>query len=106
MGMILVQVMCGGLEEAEAIGRGLLEARLVACASVGPGWRSRYWWRGNLESSEEVMLLLKTSRERFGEVEAAVRKLHAHETPEIVAIEVAEGSADYLRRVEGEVGKR
>ena len=52
------------------------------------------------------MLLLKTSRERFGEVEAAVRKMHSYETPEIVAIEVVEGSADYLRWVEGEVEKR
>lgn len=106
MGMILVQVMCGGAGEGEEIGRGLLGARLVACASVGPAWRSSYWWRGKIESGEEVMLLLKTSRERFGEVEAAVRKMHSYETPEIVAIEVVEGSADYLRWVEGEVGKR
>ena len=101
--MILVQVACAGREEAEMVARGLLEARLVACASIGAPVRSWYWWQGKLEEAEEVPLVLKTRRERFAEVEAMVRRLHSYEVPEIVATEVVAGSAGYLAWVEGEV---
>lgn len=102
--MLLVYVTCASADEAEAIAQHLLESRLVACATVGAEVRSRYWWRGEIESAREVQLLLKTQRARFAEVEHVVRRLHSYEIPEIIAVQVVAGSAPYLAWVAGESG--
>ena len=66
---------------AEALARALLERRLVACVSLRPV-RSLYRWQGEVESADEVELLLKTTAARLAELETAVRELHSYDTPE------------------------
>lgn len=92
---ILIFVTCPSPAEATRIADALLERRLVACASIGAPVTSRYWWEGKLDQAQEVPLTLKTIRERFAAVEAAVRELHSYTTPEIIAIAAAAVNADY-----------
>lgn len=66
---------------AEALARTLLERRLVACVSLRPV-RSLYRWQGEVETTNEVELLLKTTAARLADLAAAVRELHSYDTPE------------------------
>jgi periplasmic divalent cation tolerance protein len=83
-------------ETAERLARALLDAHCVACVNILPGVRSIYRWQGAVEDSREVQLLIKTRRERFDEVKRVIRAVHPFDVPEIIALPVMAGSADYL----------
>lgn len=93
---IVVLSTCGNEEQARRIARGLVEQRLAACVQVMPGVRSVYQWQGKIEEDDEFLLVIKSRRDLFRRLEAALRKLHTYEVPELVALPVVEGSADYL----------
>jgi periplasmic divalent cation tolerance protein len=84
-------------DEAGRIAEALVEARLAACVQILPAIESVYHWKGEITRDNEVLMLAKSTRERFAELEARVRELHSYETPEIVALAITEGSADYLK---------
>ena len=101
---IVVMVACGSKKEAGAIAKSLVSRRLAACVQqIGGGIRSTYRWKGKVESAEEFLLLIKTTRKRFSAVSEAVRKLHSYEVPEIIALDVRAGSPDYLRWITNSV---
>ena len=94
---IVVLVTCGSIDEAQRIGRTLVDRKLVACANIlRAPVQSIYWWKNKIELAEEVLLLLKSSRSRFAAVESAIRKLHSYDLPEIIALPIAAGSRGYL----------
>ena len=93
---IVVLSTCANEEEAERLGRALLEQRLAACVSVVPGIRSMYHWKGAIESAAECLLLIKTSREQFPNVSTTLQKAHSYELPEVLALPVLDGSVTYL----------
>jgi periplasmic divalent cation tolerance protein len=94
---IIVLVTCGSRKEARKIARSLVGRRLAACVSeIGVPIASTYRWKGKVESAEEFLLLIKTSRKRFAAVRDAVHKLHNYEVPEIIALPIAAGSRAYL----------
>jgi periplasmic divalent cation tolerance protein len=82
--------------DASRIARALVERRLAACVNVVPGVSSTYRWQGAVRSDSEWLLVVKTRRDRFEQVRAAIRELHAYEVPEIVMLDVAGGDAAYL----------
>ncbi len=99
---VTVLISCPDRKTADSISKLLLSDRLAACTSAIPGVRSRYWWKGRLESADEVLLLAKTTAERFPAVEKAVKKAHPYELPEIIALPIARGSRDYLEWIRKE----
>ncbi len=96
----VVFVTAGSRPEARRIARGLLEQRLVACANIVPGLESHYWWEGKVDHAREWLLVMKTRRDRFRAVEQAVRRLHSYQVPEIIALPLMAGQADYLRWID------
>ncbi|MCC7157184.1 MAG: divalent-cation tolerance protein CutA, partial [Bryobacterales bacterium] len=88
---------------AEKIARRLIEQRLAACVSLTPGAVSHYRWKGAIETSEEVMLTIKSRRSLFERLRAEIRRIHSYETPEILAVAVIDGDKDYLDWMEREV---
>jgi len=94
---IVVFTTCGSAGEAARIARALVESRLAACVAVTPKVRSVYHWRGALEESTEWALTIKTRRDLFAPLSEQIRRLHSYETPELLALPVVDGSADYLR---------
>ena len=86
--------------EAEAIAEALLADELAACVQIMP-IRSRYLWKGQVQREPEQLLLIKTRADLFEIVRARIRTLHSYETPEIVALPIAAGDADYLGWVGG-----
>lgn len=94
---LVVLTNCPDDEIAERIARTLVENGLAACVNrLGPV-SSIYRWRGAVERATETLLLIKTTRERYTEVEQAIRALHPYEVPEIVAVPIEAGFAQYLR---------
>jgi periplasmic divalent cation tolerance protein len=81
---------------AADLARVLLEQRLAACVNIGAPIESIYHWRGRIETGEEIPVVIKTRSVLYSEVEAAVRKIHPYDTPEIIAIPVVDGDARYL----------
>jgi periplasmic divalent cation tolerance protein len=92
----IILTTCGDRAEAERIGRSLVESRLSACINILPGIQSIYWWQGKIESSLEVLLLIKTRSEQVEAVEKAVSSLHSYATPEFLVVAVTGGSSVYL----------
>ncbi len=96
MQYILVYVTTSGKAEAENIARAVLDDCLAACANIIEPMRSLYWWKGNLENTDEAVLLFKTELDRFERLKQKVCLLHSYETPCIVALPIIDGNRDYL----------
>ena len=95
-GTLVVLSTVASREEGTHIARTLVEERLAACVNVVPGLTSFFFWEGRLQEDTEVLLLVKTRRARYAELEARLRSLHSYSTPEILALAVEAGSPAYL----------
>jgi periplasmic divalent cation tolerance protein len=93
---IVILVTAGNEAEAERIARALVDERLVACVNVLPAVRSFYRWEGRVADDAELLLVIKTRRERFEAVAARVREIHSYDVPEVIALPVLAGSETYL----------
>ena len=91
--MQLVLSTCATLDEAKKIAKTLVEERLAACVNIMPQIFSIYEWEG-LQEDSEVLLLIKTRSLEL--VEERIKELHSYEVPEIIAIEIKDGSQEYL----------
>jgi periplasmic divalent cation tolerance protein len=83
-------------DKAEALARGVVEARLAACAQISGPVTSVYHWQRAIETSEEWQVLFKTTDACYAALEAHLLAAHDYETPEIIATPVVRGSAGYL----------
>lgn len=93
---IVVLISAPNREEASRLAEMLVGARLAACVQILPEMESVYHWKGTIHRDPEILLLVKTARVRFAELERQVRALHSYETPEIIALPIVESSAPYL----------
>lgn len=96
---VVILVTAPSLRESKKIAKHLVEKQLAACVNVSAPIQSVYRWEGNLVDAKEFLLIIKSTRELFREVQAAVQKLHSYETPEIICLPIVDGSEDYLRWV-------
>jgi periplasmic divalent cation tolerance protein len=87
-------------EDAQKIARYLVEQKLAACAQILGPIESTYTWKSQIETANEWLCLIKTRENLFSKVEAAIKKLHPYETPEIIAVPIKQGSAQYLQWIE------
>ena len=90
-------------EDAERIARGLVERRLAACVNVVPNVVSVYRWKGEVCRDEELLLVIKTRRERLDALREALVGMHPYEVPELVALPIEAGHAPYLAWLDEEV---
>lgn len=100
----IVLTTAASLEEANRIGRTVVEERLAACATLIPAVESIYTWEGKLETASEALLLLKTGHQQISALEARLNQLHSYETPEFLVLPVEAGSRDYLAWMFGGLG--
>ena len=93
---IVVFMTAANGEEATRLADLLIGAHLAACVQILPEMESVYRWEGKIERQSEILLLAKTTRAKFADLEREVRALHSYETPEIVAVPIVAGSNPYL----------
>jgi periplasmic divalent cation tolerance protein len=101
---LLVLTTCSGTDEADKLAKVLVEKRLAACVNAVNGITSTYRWQGVVERAQECLLVIKTTDERFADLERAIRETSSYELPEIVAVRVTAGSEAYLEWLVGAVG--
>jgi periplasmic divalent cation tolerance protein len=87
-------------EHADAIGKKLLGERLAACVQTEGPINSSYWWKGAIETAEEWRCIIKTTAEKYDQVEGSIRSIHPYEEPEIIVLSIASGSPTYLKWIE------
>ena len=83
-------------EAARALARTLVEERLAACVQVLPPMRSLYRWNDQLHDDQEVLLVMKTTKQRFAKLKERVVALHPYDVPELVSLVVDAGLPAYL----------
>ncbi len=93
---IVVLLTAANGEEAARLADLMIGAHLAACVQILPEMESVYRWEGKIERQAETLLLAKTTRSKFEELEREVRALHSYETPEIIALPIVAGSTPYL----------
>ena len=84
------------IKTARILAKAALAAKLIACANILPKIESHFWWEGKIESGNEVLLVLKTSKNRLKALEKLVLARHPYETPEFLVLPVAGGTRRYL----------
>src|SRR2546429_9683359 len=93
---IVVFMTAPTAEEAARIAEMLLKRKLAACVQILPPMTSIYVWKGEVQRESEILLVAKSTRAKFDELEEAVRTIHSYETPEIIALPIVAGSQPYL----------
>jgi periplasmic divalent cation tolerance protein len=96
---VLVSTTFETPDEARKVAEHMVRRRFAACAQLIGPIESTYWWQDTLETAREWLLLLKTTRRRYPEVEEELLRIHPYEVPEVTAVPIEMGSDAYLRWV-------
>lgn len=102
---LVVYVTCPDESAARELADDLVQSHLAACVNAIPGVQSTYLWEGHVERDGEVLLVVKTTAAGFAALERRVRARHPYDTPEIIALPLVAGSAEYLAWIEQSVGE-
>ncbi len=102
---IIVYVTSANIREGKKIAEMLLTRKKAACVNIVPAVESYYWWRGEIASAKECLLIIKSNSELLDDIVDLVKKEHTYDIPEIIAVPIMGGSGDYLKWVQGEVCK-
>lgn len=102
MKAILVMTNVPDRETALNMAQKLIGVHRAACVNVLAPCTSIYHWQGKIESAEEFPLLVKTTANRYAEVERMIKELHPYELPEIISVPIENGLPEYLQWVENE----
>lgn len=102
---LVVLCTCPDEETGRRIAAALVEEHLAACVNRMPGVRSTYRWQGQTADEPEVLLVIKTVTSRYAALELRLKALHPYNVPEIIALPVVAGSAQYLAWVAAETGQ-
>lgn len=99
MNALVVFATFPDIDVARRIVRTLVEERLAACGNLVTGVESIYTWKGAVETSAEVLGVMKTEAARYEQLQARLSELHPYEVPECIAFPITAGLPDYLRWV-------
>ena len=97
MQFIMVFVTASSKEEAEKISKSVVEQKLAACVNVLDGVKSIFRWKEGVDVAQECLLICKTKKSLFGELQQTIKQMHSYDVPEIIAINIVDGSEDYLK---------
>jgi len=98
---IIVLITASRQEEAALIGKTLVNERLAACVNIVSDVRSIFTWEGKVQDDSETLLIVKSRIPLLDQVTIRVKSLHSYTVPEIIALPIIGGSADYLKWLRG-----
>ncbi|XP_071881335.1 protein CutA homolog [Anas platyrhynchos] len=96
-------INCLNEQIAKDIARGIMDKRLAAYVNILPKSSALYFWKGELEESTEILLLVKTRTSKIGELSNYVRSIHPFEIPEVISLPIDQGNPLYLKWIEENV---
>jgi len=100
---IAVLITVGSDKEAKKIADVLLSERKAACINIIPNVGSLFWWKEQLDSAQESLLIVKTKSALLKDIIETIKELHSYEVPEIIALPIIGGNQDYLQWIDNEV---
>ncbi len=83
--------------EARRVVDRLLKERAIACANITEGVISKFWWKGKIDTANEVLCIMKARRVNLNKIERIIKSIHSYDIPEIIATGIEFGSKDYLK---------
>lgn len=101
----LVICSCPDSGAADSIARHLVGEKLAACVNQIRNVNSTYEWQGELQSSDEILLVIKTRPTAYPKLEAAIRKMHPYELPEVIMVPITAGLPEYLAWIDTQTTK-
>jgi periplasmic divalent cation tolerance protein len=93
---LIALVTASNKEEASRIASSLVAERLAACVNILSGVESVYRWEGKVARDSEILLIIKTTDDKYSQMEKRVKALHSYSTPEVIAFRIERGSDAYL----------
>ncbi len=102
---IVVLVTASSADEAEELGNLTVSSGMAACVNIVRGVQSIFRWEKTVKVETECLMILKTTLERFSELETVIREHHSYSVPEIIALPIIRGSAPYLNWIKAETHK-
>jgi periplasmic divalent cation tolerance protein len=94
---IIVLVTTANSDEANRIASAIVSKQLAACVNIVPAIESIYRWEGKVTRDSEALMIIKTTRDRYAQVERGVKEMHSYTTPEVIAVGIEQGSEEYLK---------
>ncbi len=102
MSAVLVYMTATNKDEAERVGKALIEAKLAACVNIVDNMQSMFWWGGQVEKDSETVLMAKTRVGLVGRLNEKVAAVHSYETPCVVAVPIIDGNPEFLQWIRDE----
>jgi periplasmic divalent cation tolerance protein len=102
----VVLVTAPDMKTARALAKAALQSRLIACANLVPKIESHYWWQGKIESGNEVLMILKTTRKRLTALEKLFLSKHPYDTAEFLVLPLHSGANRYFDWLVASCGAR
>ena len=104
--LLLVYITCETIKQAKSIGKHLLDKRLCACINIYPEMYPMFFWppkENKIDESKEVVLIAKTTKKHYSDLELEVKKIHTYDVPCIIAIPTAHVAQSYYDWLVGEL---
>ncbi|MBU0709919.1 MAG: divalent-cation tolerance protein CutA [Candidatus Omnitrophica bacterium] len=100
---VVIFITAANKKEAKLIARQLIKDKLAACVNVLDKVESLFWWQGKVDSAKEVLLIVKSKKEKLKKIIKTVKSLHSYQVPEVIALPIVGGFGPYLRWIDESV---
>ncbi len=102
----MVFVTCAHYNEANEIAHKLVKGKLVACVNILLHSESIFWWQKKIDRASEIVIIAKTTAAKMQNLIAKVKELHSYKVPEIIALPIIDGSAEYFNWIDDSVKEK
>jgi len=96
MQALWIYMTAGSMDEARDVGRVLVQERLAACVNIIPGVRSLFWWEGQVQEGDEVVMVAKTRKDLLDRLVERVKDVHSYDCPCVVAMPIQGGNPPFI----------
>ncbi|MCX6113460.1 MAG: divalent-cation tolerance protein CutA [Proteobacteria bacterium] len=100
---IVILVTAPSRKEAKKIADAVLDKKACACVNIINGVKSLFYWKGKIDNAQESLLVIKTKKTAYRNIEKIIKNIHSYTVPEIIALPIVFGSRDYLNWIENTV---
>lgn len=97
---IIIFVTAASKKQAGQIAEALIKKKLAACVNIIGGVNSFFRWQGKIDSAKEVLLIIKSNKDKLPRIITCVKSLHSYDVPEIIALPIIAGDRAYLKWID------